>query len=103
MNKTLTGQATAEQIEAWKKEHGKVFTYEVDGKICYMRSVDRNLYALAASKIAQAGPAKFNETVINGIWLGGCDDIRKEDCYFFGLVELVEDLMGKKKGSLGEC
>lgn len=96
------GLASAEQIEAWKKQHGKVYKYEVDGKVCYLRAVDRNTYALAASKVTTS-PAKFNEIVIENIWLGGDEDIRKQDSYYYGLIDYVEELMNKKKGTLGEC
>lgn len=98
----LKGQAAAEQIAQWKEKFPKIFTYSVDGKICYFKPVDRNTYSLAASKISSAGPAKFNETIIASIWLGGCEDIKKEDRYFFGLIDHVEGLMDKQKGELGE-
>ena len=98
----LKGHATPEQIAAWKEKHGKVFKYEVDGKVCYLRTVDRNTYSLAASKVATS-PAKFNEIVIENIWLGGDEDLKKKDTYYFGLIDFVEELMAKKKGSLGEC
>ena len=97
----LKGQASPEQIEKWKEEHGKVFTYTVDDKIAYLRSVDCNTYSAAASKVATS-PAKFNEVVIQNIWLGGDEDIRKVDSYYFGLIDHVEEMMAKKKGSLGE-
>lgn len=99
MGDKLKGQATPEQIAKWKEEHGKVFKYEVDGKVAYLRSVDRNTYALAASKVATS-PAKFNEIVIQNIWLGGDEDLKKQDEYYFGLIDFVEELMAKKKGSL---
>lgn len=98
----MKGEATPEQIAAWKDKHGKVFKYEVDGRVAYLRPVDRNTYAQAASKVATS-PAKFNEVVVKNIWLGGDEAIRDEDGYFFGLSDFVEDLMAKKKGSLGEC
>lgn len=102
MNKKLSGQVADEQIAKWKELHGKVYKYEVEDKIAYLRSVDRNTYSLAASKISTS-PAKFNEVVIEKIWLGGDEAIRKDDNYFFGLIDFVEELMNKKKGSLGEC
>jgi hypothetical protein len=104
MSKQLTGQAAPEQIKKWKEENkiDKIFSYEVDGKVCYFKPVDRNTYSLAASKITSAGPAKFNEVVIERVWLGGDDAIRKEDKYFFGLIEHVEAIMDKQKGTLGE-
>lgn len=98
----LKGQATPEQIAQWKEQYGKVFKYEVDDKICYLRPVDRTTYSVAASKITTS-PAKFNEIVIDKIWLGGDEEIKTNDQYYFGLVDFVEELMAKKKGSLGEC
>jgi hypothetical protein len=62
--------------------------------------MDRNTYALAAAKVSSAGPAKFNEIVIENIWLGGDEELRTVDQYFFGLVDLIEDFMAKKKGTL---
>jgi hypothetical protein len=98
----LKGQATLEQIQEWKEKYGKIFTYTVDEKICYFRPVNRNDYSLAASKVTSAGPAKFNEILIANTWLGGCDELRKEDKYFFGLIDKIEELMDKQKGELGE-
>ena len=102
MNKTLLGQATPEQIAQWKEQYGKVFSYEVDGRICYLRPVDRNTYALAASKVTTS-PAKFNEILVEKCWLGGDEEIRKNDEYYFGLCDFTEELLNKKKGQLGEC
>lgn len=107
MSKQLFGQASADQIENWKKEiaakygdNHKLFAYEVDGKVCYLRSVDRDTYAAAAAKVASAGPNKFNDIIIENIWIGGADEIRKSDSLYYGLIEFVEELMAKKKGSL---
>ena len=98
----LKGQATAEQLAEWKEKYGKVFQYIVDDKTCYMRPVDRATYSAATAKITSGGPSKFNETVIENIWLGGDEELKKKDCYYFGLIDFVEELMAKKKGSLSE-
>lgn len=101
------GQATPEQIDNWKKdvakqygENHKVFEYKIDDKVCYLRTVDRNTFSLASSKVASAGPNKFNEIVLDNVWLGGDESIRKDDRYYFGLIEFIEEMMDKKKGSL---
>lgn len=101
--KKLIGQVDAAQITAWKEKHKieKVLSYVVDDRICYFKPVDRNTYSLAASKIS-ISPAKFNETLINNTWLGGDETIKKDDGYFFGLIDNIEGLMNKKKGELGE-
>lgn len=101
--KALIGQVGPEQIQKWKDEHKieKVLTYTVDGRIAYFKPVDRNLYSLGAAKVTTS-PAKFYETIVNGSWLGGDEAIRKEDQYFFGLQDHIEEMMQKKKGELGE-
>lgn len=103
------GQATAEQIAAWKKdvtakygENAKVYAYQVGDSIAYLRSVDRNTFSLASSKVQSAGPNKFNEIILENIWLGGDEAIRKDDRYYYGLIEFIEELLDKKKGSLSE-
>lgn len=107
----LQGQVTPEQIEKWKAEvkekygeNAKVFYYQTeDNRICYFRSVDRNTYSLAAAKITSGGAAKFNEQIVTSTWLGGDDTIKKVDSHFFGLIDHIEEMMAKVKGSLGEC
>ena len=98
---TFKGQATAEQIVEWKQKFEKVFEYKVDDKVCYLKNVDRDTYSLAASKVSTS-PAKFNETIIKNMWLGGDEEIRTNNGYYFGLIEFVDELMAKKKGSLTE-
>ncbi|SEW01920.1 hypothetical protein SAMN05428988_1312 [Chitinophaga sp. YR573] len=102
-NLTLSGQVTQDVIDTWKAKHkiDKIFTYVIEDKICYLRPVDRDIYGLAVKKM-ERDTTKFNETVINGIWLGGDEDIRKVNGYYFGLIEFVEELMAKKKGILSE-
>ncbi len=107
MDKQLIGQASKEQIDGWKNEITKKFgenhslyAYEADGRICYLRSVDRETYAAASAKVATAGPNKFTEVILENIWMGGDETLRKVDGYYYGLQEFVEELMAKKKGSL---
>lgn len=105
MNK-LQGQATPEQIEDWKKEvkqkfgdDAKVFAYEIDGKVAYIRTVDRATYSAAAAKVSTS-PAKFTDVILENCWLGGCEDIKKVDQLYFGLSDYLEELIAKKKGDL---
>ena len=104
----LNGQATPEQIAQWKEdiqkkygENAKVFEYSVEDKVCYIRTVDRATYSAAAAKVSTS-PAKFTDIILQNCWLGGCEIIRKEDQYYFGLSEFLEELIAKKKGSLRE-
>jgi hypothetical protein len=96
------GQATPEQIQEWKAKYGKIFFYEVDELICYFKPVDRQTYNAAITKVAGGKIDKFNDTIIANIWLGGAEEIKTVDRYYFGLIDQVEELMNKAKGSLGE-
>jgi hypothetical protein len=40
--------------------------------------------------------------VVRQIWLGGDEEIKTNDSFYFGLVEFIEELMAKKKGTLTE-
>jgi len=108
MNVELIGQASPEQIEAWKKEvkekygeNHSVKFYKVGGGIAYLRTVDRDTYSLAMVKVRES-PAKFAQVVLDKIWLGGDESIRKDDGKYFGLCDMVEDMLNKQKGELGE-
>jgi hypothetical protein len=104
--RTFIGEATLEQIAQWKAdvkkkfgEETEVFSYTKDNMICYLRSVDRDAYASAAAKVSTS-PAKFNDVILENIWLGGCDKLKTVNSYYFGLIDFVEELMDKKKGVL---
>lgn len=104
----LTGEVSQEQIDQWKVEtkkkygeNAKVHQYTVDDRVAYLRSVDRDTYSAAASKVSTS-PAKFNDVVLQNIWLGGDETIKTDDRYYFGLIDFVEELMAKKKGNLKE-
>ena len=43
------------KIAAWKKKHGDVFAYEVDGKTCYLHRPGRDV-------IAAAGPVQVRRS-----------------------------------------
>lgn len=106
---SLTASATDEEIQECKKQvqtkygaTATIFKYKAeDGKVAFLRSVDRDTYSAAVNKLSTSS-VKFNETIIENIWLGGDEEIKKVDRYFFGLVEFIEQLMAKKKGSLQE-
>lgn len=87
------------QIEAWKREHGDVFAYEADGKVCYLRRPSRTAIA-AASVVGKDDPFKFAEIIVNNCWLGGDEALRNEDRYFMGLSRKVSELVEIKVGEI---
>ena len=97
--KTLVGQATPGQIEAWKKQHGDVFAATVDDGVCYLKKPSRKAlgYATFASK---SDPLKFNEVILNECWLGGDESIRIDDSKFLGLSGVLTQLIEVKEAEI---
>lgn len=73
------------KIAAWKKKHGDVFAYEVDGKTCYLHRPGRDVIA-AASVVGKEDPFKFAEVILTNCWLGGDEELRDDDPLFHGAV-----------------
>lgn len=97
--KKLTGQATPEQIEEWKKKYGKVWAIIVDGHICYLKRPDRK--ALGYASIAgKDNPLKFNEVILANCFLGGSEAIKTDDDLFFGASAKLAELIQVKEAEL---
>ena len=73
----LIGQATTEQINAWKEQHGDIFAFKVDGHICYLRKPTRR-----------------------DCWLGGSEAIRRDDDKFMGASGLLEKIIPDAEAEL---
>ena len=86
--KTFVGQATPQQIEAWKRQHGDIYAVECGDSICYLKKPSRKAlgYASYASK---TNPLNFNETILNDCWLGGDESIKTDDAKFLGVSQLL--------------
>ncbi len=92
-------KVTKQQIEEWKKQHGKVWELTVGDKIAYVRSPSRKEIS-ASGTIAQSDPLQSNEFLLNACWLGGDNDILEDDSYFLGAVAQLEEIVDIKKGSI---
>lgn len=103
---------TPEQIEAWKKEFGDVFTLEVAQSAekyeantiapdlddlpkltCYLRKPDRKVQNFAMVTMPKNLLAA-GKSIVKECWLGGDMEIQSNDAYFsavaFQAIELVE-------------
>lgn len=90
---------TQKQIEDWKRKYPKVFCYEVDGQKIYFRQPDRKTLA-AASVIAKNDPMKYNEFVLKNSVLGGNAELLEDNSVFYGLAQVIDELVAAKVGEL---
>lgn len=87
----LSGYATPDQVEAWKKQYGEVFEAVVDNKIAYFKRASRATVRAALSFISK-DKLKYIEVVLVNCIIGGDKSVLDNDEEFFGLVELVEEI-----------
>lgn len=101
MPEELSGQATPEQIAAWKVLHGDVYYIKVEDKIGYLRKVDRKTLSFA-STIGTKDPMKFNEIILANCWLGGDDELKTNDDYFLAVSGKLSELIVIKEAELAK-
>lgn len=87
------------QIEEWKKKYGSVYQIECEGKVGYVRKPDRKVLG-AAAVVGSKDPIKYNEVLLNNIWLGGDEELKNNDDYFLGVSAQLADLIEIKEVSL---
>lgn len=94
-------KVTDEQIKAWKEKHKDVYAITVDDKTGYVRKPGRKdlSFAMAASSGGK-DPVKMNEALLNSCWLGGDEEFKTQDDYFFAASQKLGDLMEMKEAEL---
>src|ERR1700761_5814277 len=101
MNQELIGQATAEQIKAWKEKYKDgIYAIQVDGYIAYFKNPNRHELNCAMSKASSDRALDMYEELTNLTFIGGSEEVLKDDQKFFGLVQQVKGKMDGKKATL---
>ncbi len=94
-------QPITEQIEQWKKQHGRVFTTAADGMKAYFRKPTRK--ELSYAMAMQNKPLEMTEHIVKSCFLGGDRRLVDEVEYLLGSDKLVEKLLEFKTVELGEA
>lgn len=92
-------KASKEQIAEWKAKYGDVYKISVDGKECYLHKPDRKTLSYATS-VGMKDPIKFNEIMLNGCWITGDEEIKKDDSLFFAASTQLSELIDTKEAQL---
>jgi hypothetical protein len=97
-NYTLIGQVSDTQITEWKaKFKYGIYAIEVDGHVGYFKNPGRHELNCAMSKADKDKALAIFEELANVTFIGGSEEILKEDQMFIGVAqELKEKLDGKK-------
>ena len=94
----LVGQATDAQIAEWQAKHKYgIYSIEVDGHVAYFKNPGRNELNCAMSKADRDKALDIFEELANITFIGGSEEILKDDQMFIGVSqELKVKLDGKK-------
>lgn len=93
-------EITAEQVEQWKKEYGKVFVASADGHKAYYRKPTRKDLSYAMTLREQ--PLEMDEALLRNCFLGG-EPFHEELDGLLGLDPLVDQMLTIKSFELGEA
>jgi len=96
----LNGTVDQGQIDKWKKQHGDVYSFKADGKVCYLRKPDRKILSYVSSM--GNNPIRIAETMLNNCWLGGCGDFKTDDALFLGLSQKLGSLIQIKEAEISK-
>lgn len=84
-------KVTKQQIEDWKEKHGDVYEFPVGDKIGYLRAPNMTDYKRAFAAMQADGETEYFETLMECLFLGGDQEIKKDDDYF---IPAKKELMG---------
>lgn len=90
---------TPEQIEELKKQYGEVYSFELEGKKCFIRKPDRRAIS-AAMMASKKDSLKFNEVIMKNCWLAGDKCFVEDDDYYFSISESLDEIIEFKKAEL---
>ncbi|CAL2108182.1 conserved hypothetical protein [Tenacibaculum sp. 190524A02b] len=85
-------QITQEQIQAWKKEHGKVFELKAKDKVAYIRKPDFNEVSFATAESINS-PLNFPKEILTQCWLGGDEIIKTDVGYIMGISTAIDKIV----------
>lgn len=91
-------QITQEKIDGWKKQHGDIYLIEVEDKACVVRKPNRK--DLSFAMLLKDDPIKFNETLLNNLWVDGDEELKTNDDYFLAVSSQLGELLQIKEATL---
>lgn len=100
---TFDGGVNAEQIEAWKNRHHKVYRVDiVDGEDTHIGYFKRPDFATikAMTKISKTDEVEAGKVMFNNCWLGGSEELGTDAVLFMAVQVQLGKLVNSCMGSL---
>lgn len=72
-----------EQIKLWKEQYGTIYALPIEDKTAYLREPKMKDFKRAFTVMQNDGDLAFGEQMINLLFIGGDEEIKTNDEYFF--------------------
>lgn len=83
---------------------GAKFKLEIEGKVCYLKGINRPVMEQALGLIMPTSGAPrlvtAGEMILNACWVGGDEEIRKDEDLFIEACLKAVELIERKESSL---
>jgi len=101
--RTFDGGVTAEQLEAWKRQHKKAYRVDiVDGDDTHIGYFKRPDFATikAITKLAKTDEVEAGKVMFDNCWLGGSEELRKDAVLFMAVQQQLGTVLNGCMGSI---
>lgn len=85
-------KVTKKQIEEWKEKHGDVYELPVGDKVAYVKAPNMADQKRAVGALLRGSEIDYAENMLDAIFLGGDEEIKKDDDYFFPAKKAIQKL-----------
>jgi hypothetical protein len=94
-------EASKEQIKEWKAKYGDVYCvrFASDDAACYLKTPGRKALSYA-STVGQKDVMRFNEIILNDVWIAGDERIKTDDSLFISIAPKLAELINIKETEL---
>ncbi|GGG33395.1 hypothetical protein [Hymenobacter glacieicola] len=100
-NVDANGNPTEAQIEEWRRKHGKVKCFEVDGKLVYFKQPTRQLVSAATAALTKTRDVSvYQETIMKNTQLNFVDETDQDVELYFALAGKVDEIITSKSATL---
>ena len=85
------------KLQDLKEKYGDIYEISVEDKRCYVRKPNRKDLSYIS---AMTNPLQMSETRLNTLWVGGDEEIRKEDDLFLPAAKTLGELIQVKEAQI---
>jgi len=88
------------QINEWKEKYGSVYELPVEDKVAYLREPKMKDFKRAFTTMQNNGDLAFGEEMVNLLFIGGDEEIKTNDDYFFAARKEITSFLNFEEAEI---